>query len=1121
MKKYYLLVYCLGLVSLFFVSEVYLLNQVDNSVQLRKIQDRYKVDDPEDLIEEEDSIITEIIEPRQKKLSRILRNDEVTTQSPVSELSCDIFEKRHCMIKGVSDFNAHYQIDDGNEIISCISNSANIFDICQYEKEFKKVKFKSFPVVPVLKLENKKVLEIGTKFFFVDKSSNPINIDPKVNLKSPTVARLSVRLSGDCKINQVSMSSPYQIKLRSEENIGILIKNVKSSKSGNIKSIAGDTTINFKPEELDGNHFLLCGDKSSLIAKVDIPVRNCVSKYSDEPKKIFFCTNFSYSKWIFVFLMVAFPISWFIWKTKDALSIWYDVIGILTYPILWTLNWLWPYFPLKCRICGCFSFLTHSCTEKCVCNQDKASKDHTDECYLFTKDKEEWRKLTLIQQFQFIINTKLSTNFLVFVTKMILASILISYIPSSIALKQPNICVEKCYYNLNLDSLTTDKFGMTDNGYETCECSIGNVITETVYRSGVPMSRATSLNDCVLGSDLCMVSNNQAQNLFACRNGCNSLSSIKNIPDTKFSKLYKGQSFKGNLTSLKIANRLREGYMDSPTESKILEEESAKEYKFYKSLKVDDIPPENLLPRQSLVFSTEVDGKYRYLLEMDIKSNTGSVYLLNDDATHSPMEFMIYIKSVGVEYDVRYKYSTAKIDTTVSDYLVTCTGKCSDCIKQKPKVGVLDFCVTPTSWWGCEELGCLAINEGSICGHCTNIYDLSSLVNIYQVVESHVTAEVCVKSLDGYSCKKHSDRSPIQTDYYQLDMSIDLHNDYMSTDKLFAVTKQQKILTGNIADLGDFAGSSFGHPQITIDGIPLSVPATLSQNDFTWSCSAVGDKKVNIKQCGLYTYSAIYVLSPSKDVSHLDENSNKLYMEKDFLVGKLKMVVDMPKEMFKKIPTKPIISEAKMICSGCSQCAVGIDCNITYTSDTTFSARLMMDTCSFKSDQLGTFLGPNEKSIKAYCSEEITDKSLKLIPEDQEELTVDTQVDEFTQVDQDTLIHFDDKSAHDENKHHSDTSISSLWDWIKAPFNWIASFFGSFFDLVRIILVIIAACVGLYIVSSIFKLSRTYYVDKRRQKLEDAIESVESSVLLANYSGIDQTRKRKSPPKGYDFSLDI
>ncbi|AJP16834.2 glycoprotein [mulberry vein banding-associated virus] len=1124
MKKYYLPSYCLGLVLLFLVSEVYLINQMEHDVQVKRFQSRYKADDPDDLVEIEEpteSIVHETRFQKKKKLSRILRDDEATTQSSASKLDCDKFEKRYCLIKGVSDFNAHYQLDNGEEIISCISNSASIFEIYQYEKEFKKIKFKDFLVVPVLKLENKKVLEVGTKFFFVDKSNNPVNIDPKVNLKSPTVSKLSVRLSGDCKINQVSMSTPYQIKLRSEENIGVLVKNVKDPKSGNVKTIFGDSTINFQPEELDGNHFLLCGDKSSLIMKVDVAVRNCVSKYSDEPKKIFFCTNFSYFKWIFVFLMVAFPISWLVWKTKNALSIWYDIVGIVTYPILWILNWFWPYFPFKCRICGCISFLTHTCTEKCVCNQSEASKDHTSECYLFSRDKKDWNELTLLQQFQFTINTKISTNFLVFVTKMIIASILISYIPSSIALQQSNLCVEKCYYNLNLDSLTTDRFGLSKNNFETCECSIGNVITETIYREGIPVSRATSLNDCIVGSDTCMVSDNQAQNLFACRNGCNSLNSIKNIPDTKFSKFYKGKSFRGNLTSLKIANRLREGYMDSPTESKILEEESTREYKFYSSLKVDDIPPENLMPRQSLVFSTEVDGKYRYLLEMDIKASTGSVYLLNDDASHSPMEFMVYVKSVGVEYDIRYKYSTAKIDTTVSDYLVTCTGKCADCIKQKPKVGVLDFCVTPTSWWGCEELGCLAINEGAICGHCTNIYDLSSLINIYQVIESHVTAEICVKSLDGYSCKKHSDRSPIQTDHYQLDMSIDLHNDYMSTDKLFAVNKQQKVLTGNIADLGDFAGSSFGHPQITVDGVPLAVPAALTQNDFSWSCSAVGEKKINIRQCGLYTYSMVYVLSPSKDNSHLQEDKNKLYMEKDFLVGKLKMVIDMPKEMFKKVPTKPVLSETKMTCSGCTQCAVGIDCNITYTSDTTFSSRIMMDSCSFKSDQLGTFLGPNEKTIKAYCSESIVDKSLKFIPEDQEDLTVDIQVDEFVQVDQDTIIHFDDKSAHDENKHHSDTSISSLWDWVKAPFNWVASFFGSFFDLIRIILVVLAICVGIYILNCIFKLSKTYYIDKRRQRMEDAVESIESSVLLTNYTGLDQTRKRKSPPKGYEFSLEV
>ncbi|ANJ02898.1 Gp [Tospovirus kiwifruit/YXW/2014] len=1124
MKKYYLPIYCLALLLLFFVSEVFLISKVEHDVALEKVKQRYPVDDPEDLIEDyEDHTARQNLDyvSTPRILSRILR-DGVTTEIPQTEhADCSKFDKNQCMIKGLSDFNAHYQVDNGNEIVSCISDSPNIFEICQYEKEFKKTKFNNFPVLPVLKLENKRVLEIGTKFFFVDKSNNPVNVDPKSGLVSATVSKLSVRFSGDCKINQIMMSSPYQIKVQSEEPIGYSIKNVRESKLSKIQTISGDSTINFTPDVLDGNHFLLCGDRSSLITKVDIPVRNCVSKFSEDPKKIFFCTNFSYFKWLFVFLIIFFPVNWLIWKTKDSLVVWYDVIGIITYPFLWLMNRFWPYFPLRCRICGCFSFLTHKCTEKCVCNQNKSSKDHTSECYLFSRDRTEWRTLSLIQQFQFIINTKLSTNFLVFLTKMIIASILLSYLPSSMAIKNANVCVDKCYFSSDMKTMTTNKNGISSNHLETCECSIGNVITETVYQDGIPVSRATSINNCVSGHTACMVSDNQAENLFACRYGCYSLESFKKIPEVKFENHYKGVSFSSNLTSLKIANRLRKGYLDDFSESKLLEKESSKEYKFYESLKVEDIPPENLMPRQSLVFSSEVDGKYRYLIEMDIKAKTGSVYLLNDDSSHSPMEFMIYVKSVGVEYDIRYKYSTSKIDTTISDYLVTCTGKCSDCIKQKPVVGKLDFCVTPTSWWGCEEVGCLAINEGAICGHCTNVYDLSSIVNIYQVIQSHVTAEICVKSIDGYNCKKHSDRAPIQTDQYQLDMTVDLHNDYMSTDKLFAVNKQQKILTGNIADLGDFSSSAFGHPQITIDGVPLSVPAKLSQNEFTWSCSAVGEKKINIRQCGLYTYSMIYVLNPSKDYSMLDEENNKLYMEKDFLVGKLKMIVEMPKEMFKKIPSKPILSETKVKCSGCAQCAMGINCNLTYTSDTTFSSRLMMDSCSFKSDQIGTVLGPNEKNIKAYCSREIESKSLKLVPEDQSELTVDILVDEFTPVDQDTIIHFDDKSAHDENKHHSDTSISTLWDWVKAPFNWVASFFGTFFDIVRIVLVILAVCIGIYILSYIYKLSKSYYDDKRKHKMEDSISSIESSLLLNDHSGMVSTRKRNPPPKNYQFSLDL
>nr|WOH23136.1 glycoprotein precursor [Tomato zonate spot virus] len=1123
MKKYYLPIYCLGLFLLFFVSEVFLLSKTEHESEVSRIKDRYPVDDPDDLVDDYvEQKPQEIPESRKvtKILSRILRDSSSTEAPQLDSFDCSRFDKKQCMIKGLSDFNAHYQIDNGNEIVSCISDSPNIFEICQYEKEFKKTKFNKLPVLPVLKLENKRVLEIGSKFFFVDKSNNPVNVDPKSGLQSATVSKLSVRLSGDCKINQILMASPYQIKIRSEEPIGYLVKNVKDSKIGKIKTISGDSTINFAPSELDGNHFLLCGDRSSLITKVDIPVRNCVSKFSEDPKKIFFCTNFSYFKWLFVFLIIFFPISWLIWKTKDSLVIWYDIIGIITYPFLWIMNRLWPYFPLRCRICGCFSLLTHKCPEKCVCNQSKSSRNHTSECYLFSRDRTEWNTMSLIQQFQFTINTKLSTNFLVFITKMIIASILLSYLPSSMALNG-NVCVDRCYFSSDLKSMTTSKNGMTNNQFETCDCSIGNVITETIYQDGIPVSRATSINNCIAGSNMCIKSDNQAENLFACRYGCSSLTSIKSIPETRFVSQYKGLAFSGNLTSLKIANRLRNGYLDDSSESKLLEKESSKEYKFYETLKVEDIPPENLMPRQSLVFSSEVDGKYRYMIEMDIKAETGSIYLLNDDSTHSPMEFMIYVKSVGVEYDVKYKYSTAKIDTTISDYLVTCTGKCSDCVKQKPKVGKLDFCVMPTSWWGCEEVGCLAINEGAICGHCTNVYDLSSTVNIYQVLQSHVTAEICIKSIDGYNCKKHSDRSPIQTDHYQLDMTVDLHNDYMSTDKLFAVNKQQKILTGNIADLGDFSSSAFGHPQITIDGTPLSVPAELNQNDFSWSCSAIGEKKINIRQCGLYTYSAMYVLSPSKDYSIMDEENNKLYMEKDFLVGKLKVVVEMPKEMFKKVPSKPILSETRAVCSGCAQCAMGISCNLTYTSDTTFSSRLMMDSCSFKSDQIGTVLGPNEKNIKAYCSDEVESKSLKLIPEDQSELTVDILIDEFTPVDQDTIIHFDDKSAHDENKHHSDTSISTLWDWVKAPFNWVASFFGAFFDIVRIILVILAVCIGIYILSYVYKLSRSYYDDKRKHKMEDSIAAIESDLLLNGSTRMVSTRKRNPPPKNYQFSLDI
>ncbi|BAD83605.1 glycoprotein precursor [Melon yellow spot virus] len=1127
MKKYYLLVYCLVLLLLFLISEVYLLKQIKNTEKervIKRFKDRYNVDDPEDLMDNELPIPEQypIKDAKKTKLSRVLRNGSTTTNAPDNVMEiCTIFDKKSCMIKGVSNFNAYYQIDDGNTITSCITESSSIFETCLHGKEIKKVVFKTYPVAPVMKLQSKKLLEIGTKFFFVDDHSNPINIDPASKMVSANVARLSVRLSGDCKINQALMVAPYQVSLKATENIGVVVKNIKDLNPSSVREVIGEPTINFRPDELDGNHFLLCGDKSSLISKVNVPVRNCVSKFSDEPKKIFFCTNFQYFRWIFILLIISFPINWLIWRTRNSLSIWYDIMGIVIYPILWLLNWLWKYFPFQCRICGCFSLAIHNCSNECVCNQGKSSRDHLQDCYIIGDQKGKWKDLKVIQQFQLIINTKISVNAMVMVTKLIIASILISFLPSSLAASKTSLCVDKCRYNTDLSALTIDRGPMTGNGLETCECSIGLTITETIYRDGVVVSKRTKENDCMYGSYACQYAENHIQNLFACRNGCNALKSLKDIPTTNFNRLYSGSEFKSNLTKLKLANRLRNGFVDSFKEAQALESESLREYMFYNSLKIEDIPPENLMPRQSLVFSTEIDGKYRYMIEMDIKSNTGSIFLLNDDSTHLPMEFLIYVKSVGVEYSVRYKYSTSKIETTIADYLVTCTGSCNDCFNQKPKVGKLDFCVTPTSWWGCEELGCLAINEGSICGHCTNIYDLSTLVNIYQVVESHVTAEVCIKSVDGYNCKKHTDRTPIQTDHYQLDMTVDLHNDYMSVDKLFAVDKQMKVYTGNIADLGEFSSSSFGHPQITIDGNPLSVLSSLSANDFTWSCSAIGEKKINIKQCGLMTYSLFYTLESSKGKTTLNVDENKLYMSKDFLAGKLKVIVDMPKEMFKKIPKKPILSDSKISCSGCIQCAMGIDCNISYTSDTTFSARLVADSCSFKSDQIGTFLGSNKNRIKMYCSKPIEEQFVRLVPEDQSDLTVRIPIDDFVPVDQDTIIHIDDKSAHDENKHHSDTSLATFWDWVKAPFNWVASFFGAFFDIVRIILVVIVVGFSIYMLNSIYKLSLSYYKEHRKKRIQTKDDDEMMEALSKNSMHVSTARKRRTPPRNYEFSLDI
>ncbi|AWV56682.1 envelope glycoprotein [Lisianthus necrotic ringspot virus] len=999
---------------------------------------------------------------------------------PIKTLSCTNPTLENCKIVGVSDYNIHYVVRSDTNYLGCLSEDHAIFDKCYVDGTHTKILRPSVPTVPVTDTESKRICEVGTKYYYAESEITNYPIDESSGLASGNIIMKSVRFSGECNYTSIESEYPYRINLKSLGGlIGFAIKDIKTSELLEQTTFDKDYTVEIKEDYMDGGHFLICGDRVDKIPKGDHHTRSCLSLYKNSKNLQYMCLHYEVIEWVFVIFLTTFPITWLLWKTKSSLFIWYDVLGFITFPLLFIINKIWHLNPMACHICGNFSLLSHTCTKKCVCNQHTSDFEHCKTCPICTGNFSKIK--SLFAKFQLIVNTQISSTGLIWITKVFIAILILSCLPKSMA--EEISCVSDCHLLTECDRIVPSYTrSCLENPEVSCSCSINdNVVYEVMVKNGNLYSENTRMANCK--DYICDVqpTNNQ-QSLYLCARGCQQFKKhYANIRIAGIIPKYT-TTYALNSTDAMHLSRIRSGIISSVRVQDVIDDYIIQKQRSYNLPPIsEEVPPESMLSRQSLVYSSKVDNKYRYLIEMNIKKDSGTIYALHDGTVSMPVHIMIYVQSAGVTYKLKKLYKTAPVLYTHPDYLVTCTGSCSDCRKQKKQQKYHNFCIEPTSYRGCEEFGCLAMSEGAICGSCSNVYDMSKSMEIFEILESHVKIRLCTKFLDGYKCNFFEDKVPHKTDDYQINLNTDLHNDILSPGMKIAIDGSGNIYKGNIVSFGD-PSNSFGHPQLDDRGELLFAQKSLMSSQIKWECGAVQPKIVTIKQCGYDTFRFHQSLTKISDAPYRIADQSEIFMERSFVTGNLKMVFDLNKEIFQVPSVTPKLTSVATSCTGCINCAGGLACLLEFRSDFSFSASLEWEHCTFKSSEMPIKKEFNKITMIAFCRINPEKLPIKIYPESNKQNMVAISISKMDIHDQDSIIDNNDDMSNDERTHESDNTFAKFWEWISSPFNWVASFFGSFFNIIKLIFILMIVAIIIYSLAFLKAIARSYYLNKIKKK---------------------------------------
>ncbi|AKC42493.1 glycoprotein precursor [Guaroa virus] len=375
-------------------------------------------------------------------------------------------------------------------------------------------------------------------------------------------------------------------------------------------------------------------------------------------------------------------------------------------------------------------------------------------------------------------------------------------------------------------------------------------------------------------------------------------------------------------------------------------------YKFKKTINFPKIiPSKKYISLQGIDSSDGIDSSY---IEIDITARTNEALGIQIHAPDNQpiMDLIIHITLASTKADYLKIYETGPTVGINVNHDEHCTGSCPEQIPHKQNW--LTFSKERTSQWGCEEFGCLAINEGCLFGSCQDIIKSEARVFKKVAVEKHIV-RLCIIHANEDRCIDLDPEEPLITE------SLEMQLDSITTRNLpeLILIKDHKVYTGQINDLG---AVSSGCGDVQVINNTIFGGGTVK---FDYLCYGAHRKDVVVRKCYNNHYDSCKLLTEQKELTFLDESSTVSLEHNNYIIGSLKLKIvlgDIRYKLFKK----DIQLEVEGECIGCKNCISGIDCNFKITSPSETSCKIESP-CSMFIENLIIKAGHTDINFKIHC----------------------------------------------------------------------------------------------------------------------------------------------------------
>ncbi|AKB96238.1 polyprotein [Bruconha virus] len=315
-------------------------------------------------------------------------------------------------------------------------------------------------------------------------------------------------------------------------------------------------------------------------------------------------------------------------------------------------------------------------------------------------------------------------------------------------------------------------------------------------------------------------------------------------------------------------------------------------------------------------------------------------------------DVIIFVKTAHYEAVYDEIYQTGPTVGINVQHDEKCTGKCPEKLM---KTGWLSFAREHTSQWGCEEFGCLAINEGCIFGHCKDIIKPEMTV-LRKSQEEQPIIKICISLPQETFCQSITAFTAIITDKIETQF---VSNEAGRIPKLLGY-KSNRIYSGMINDLGTFSKMCGSVQSVSGNVLGAGSPR------FDYICHAAQRKDITVSRCFDNFYDSCQRLDAVDNIVY-DNNIKKVsLLNKNMGELRLKLKLgDINYKLYEKMPS----FDFKASCVGCIKCIRGVDCEFDIHS-TAESVCVLTSNCNFYHNNLKIDPSVQKYGMKGKCNDE-------------------------------------------------------------------------------------------------------------------------------------------------------